>query len=46
MKVKHVKINEAGEKQLITIRNKFGLISDSEAMRLAIALTARDSNES
>lgn len=46
MKMKSIKIGKQTEEGVEIIKAKYGLISDTEAFRLAIALTAGAKNES
>jgi hypothetical protein len=43
VKLKNVRIDSSTEKQLQTIRLKYGLMSDAAAFRIAVALTAGES---
>ena len=43
MKIKNVKVSTDTEKQLATIKTKYGLMSDAAAFRIAVALIAGES---
>lgn len=43
MKMKNVRVSTEVEKQLTIIKNRYGLMSDAAAFRIAVALIAGES---